>query len=403
MLDIQRNLTKKITEDTYNELIFRKCKKDRIYLVGGYVRDVLRSVQTKDRDYITHGNVLTFAEQINKQIKGTPVFFKKSGTMRIVTREGITLDFSQISSDIRNDLSMRDFTINAIAWSPSDGIIDLFDGMIDIEKKRIKCISKKNLIRDPIRILRAYRFAAEFNGCIEKKTRYFLKELHRGLHSTASERITMELFHLLGTANATKYLLMALNDNVLQTILLQKNDLLRKNIHKIIRRERSYLFKQGNFREIKFSDNVSEHLNYKGLLRLSMLIQLHKKPFYASGRLSLSNKLKRKIERISLGIHLLSEKKVTNEKFYDFFLRINDAAQDIAILLNKRDFLQKYIRFRKISKKAYLSSYEIMELSGKKGGKELGLLINKLKKAQFMSYITNRRQAEKLIKKLSAI
>ena len=403
MLDTQRNFTKKITEDTYNKLIFRKCKKDRIYLVGGYIRDVLRNVQTKDRDYIIDGNVHTFAEQINKQIKGTPVFFKKSGTMRIVTREGITLDFSQLSSDIRNDLSMRDFTINAIAWSPSGGIIDLFGGLSDIEKKRIKCISKKNLIHDPIRILRAYRFAAEFNGYIEKKTRSFLKELHRGLYSTASERITMELFYMLGTKNATKYLLMAFKDNVLQTILLLKNDILQKNILKIRRRERSYLFKQGNFSEIKFSENISEHLNYKGLLRFSMLIQLHKKPFYTSGRLSLSNKLKRKIEKICRGIHLLSEKKFTNEKFYDFFLRMNDAAQDIAILLNKRDVLQKYIRFRKISKKAYLSSYEIIELSGKKGGKELGSLINKLKKAQFMGCITNIRQAKKLIKELSSI
>lgn len=403
MLFPQRNFKKKITNDVYNDLIFQKGRKDSIYLVGGYVRDVLRNVKTKDRDYIIHGNVHKFTKQINKIIKGTTVFFKKSDTIRIVTKEGATLDFSKLSSTLENDLSKRDFTINAIAWSPSDGIVDLYGGIKDIEKKRIKCISKDNLIHDPIRILRAYRFAAEIDGYIEKSTRSLLKELYRSINTTASERITLELFHLLNTENAPKYLLMALHDNVLSIIFMLKNDILRRNILKIVHSEKKYLFKTNKFTEINLLSNFSEPINYKGLLRLSLLIQLKKEPFYTLGNLSVSNQTKKRIEKICLGMHLLNDKKPMEKDFYDIFFKIKDVAQDIAVLINNRHLLNEYIRFKRISKKAYLSSHEIMEISGTKDGKELGSLIKKLKKAQFMFHVKNKRQAKKLVEEFSCM
>jgi len=401
MPSLQANLGKKINSDLYNSLIFQKSKKDSIYLVGGYLRDVLRNVKTKDRDYIMHGNVSQFTNQINRILKGTIVNFKKSDTVRIATKEGVTLDFSRLSSPVENDLSRRDFTINAIAWSPSDGIIDLYGGIHDIRKKRIQCISKDNLIEDPVRIIRAYRFAAEIDGYIEKNTCSVLKELHQSIKTTASERITVELFHLMNSRNAPKYLLNALQDNVLSTIFTLKKDILRRNILKMIDRESKYLFKTNNFPEINYLQNITETINYKGLLRLSELILLKKKPFYSLENLSVSKQILKRIEKICLGMHLLQMKQCLINDFYDIFLKINNAAQDIAILLGNRDLFDDYIRFIRISKKAYLNSFEIMAISGMKGGKKLGLIINKLKKAQFLLHVKNKRQAKKFIQDLS--
>jgi tRNA nucleotidyltransferase/poly(A) polymerase len=401
MLYLEKKFRKKVTNDTYNNLIFQKCKKVRIYLVGGYVRDGLRNINSKDRDYIIHGNVHKFTKQINTVIKGTTVFFKKSGTIRIVTKEGVTLDFSKLSTTVENDLSKRDFTINAIAWSPSDGIIDLYAGVNDIEKKRIKCISKENLIQDPIRILRAYRFAAELDGYIEKNTRSALKELYRRINTTASERITKEIFHLLNSKNAPKYLLMAFYDNVLNSILMFRKDILRRNILKMVYKEKKYLFKTKINTKINYLQNISEPINYKALLRLSMLLQLKKKPFYRLEHLSVSNQIEKRIAKICFGIHLFNEKKALKEDFYDIFVKIKDVTQDIAILLNNRNILNEYMRFRRMSKRAYLSSHEIMAISGKKCGKELGTLINKVQKAQYMLQVKNKRQAKQLVKDLS--
>ena len=399
----QRNFSKKVANDTYNNLVFQEFSKESVFLVGGYLRDILRNVKTKDRDYIVHGNVHEFTNRINRKLKGTTVFFDKSDTVRIVTKDGITLDFSKLSSSIENDLSKRDFTVNSIAWSPSQGIIDLYDGIADIRKKRIKCIFKDNFMHDPVRILRAYRFAAELDGYIEKGTRSNLKELHRILPTTASERITMEIFHLLNTEHAPKYLQMAFHDNVLNSIFLIKKEILQRNLLRMINIERKYLFKTDQFSEINFSSLFSEILNYKGLLRLSILVNIEKKPFYALGNLSLGNKIKKRIEKICIGMQLLDNANAAEKVFFNIFSEIKEASKDIAILLNKRSFFDEYVRYRKISKKSYLSSQDIMEISGIKEGKELGSIINKLKKAQYKSDIKNKRQARQLVRDLSRI
>ena len=175
MISLEK-LNKIILSDAYNCLIFEKGRRKNVYLVGGYVRDHLRGCHSQDRDYIISGNIMPHVKEIKKRLGGTIVSFKKGGTTRIVTKNGLTFDFSKPSGTIEEDLSKRDFTINAIAWSPHRGIIDLFHGIDDLQNKKIQAIKKQNLIDDPLRMIRAYRFAAEIDGSIEEKTRTSLKE-----------------------------------------------------------------------------------------------------------------------------------------------------------------------------------------------------------------------------------
>src|SRR4030042_765429 len=150
-----KKLKEKILKDRYNSIIFKKSRGRGVYLVGGYIRDILRGKISKERD----------------------------------------------------------FTINAIAWSPDSGIIDPYKGIEDIKRRRISSLSEKNFKADPLRMLRAYRFAAELNGSIEDKTRRSIKTLYNKIKKVSPERITFELFNLLNSENPTRYLNMALNDS----------------------------------------------------------------------------------------------------------------------------------------------------------------------------------------------
>jgi len=76
------------------------------------------------------------------------------------------------TSSLREDLARRDFTINAFAYHPDQGLVDCFDGIKDLKRRRIRCVGDpvKRFDEDALRILRALRFAASLNFRIEKKT-----------------------------------------------------------------------------------------------------------------------------------------------------------------------------------------------------------------------------------------
>src|SRR4030042_2888561 len=223
-------LKSKILADRYNSIIFEVGRGRDLYLVGGYLRDILRGIHPSDRDYIVSGDIRTFVKEIRKVIGGTIVKFKKGDMIRIALKDGLTFDFSIPMVILKEDLSKRDFTINAIAWSPEKAIIDPYNGVDDIKKKIIRSISKENLISDPLRMLRAYRFAAELNGSIKKGTRNSIKNMKKNIKKVSSERITLELFNLLNSKHSARYLKMALSDNLLTSVLLIPYKTLELNI-----------------------------------------------------------------------------------------------------------------------------------------------------------------------------
>ena len=97
------------------------------------------------------------------------------------------------------DLKRRDFTINAMAYNDTEGLIDAFDGMGDLEKGRIRCVGdpRERFTEDGLRIMRAVRFSAQLNFKIEEETREAVKEFAPGLSRISAERIQTELVKLL--------------------------------------------------------------------------------------------------------------------------------------------------------------------------------------------------------------
>ena len=143
-----------------------------IYLVGGYVRDKLLGLTTKDRDWVVVG---TTAEELLKQNyrqvgKDFPVFLHPETNEEYAlarTERKTAAGYSGFSfhaaADVtlEEDLTRRDLTINAIAQSDDGSLVDPFNGQADIKEKILRHVSPA-FIEDPVRILRLARFAARF-------------------------------------------------------------------------------------------------------------------------------------------------------------------------------------------------------------------------------------------------
>ncbi len=156
-------INRKIKSDKYNSIILKSKKNLDIYIVGGYVRDILLGREGPDRDYAIRGDYSNFLKNIASRVNGKIFTIGKKNFHRIALKNGLMLDFMPVDNNIEHDLSVRDFTINSLAWSPERGIIDLHNGIDDLVKKTIRMVKIENLQNDPVRIVRAYRFADELS------------------------------------------------------------------------------------------------------------------------------------------------------------------------------------------------------------------------------------------------
>jgi len=387
-----KKLKEKILKDRYNSIIFKKSRGKGVYLVGGYIRDILRGEISKDRDFIVSDDIRSFVNEVRKFIGGTLVEFKNAEMIRLVLKDGVTLDFSRPMGTLEEDLSKRDFTINAIAWSPDSGIIDPYKGIEDIKRRRISSISEKNFKADPLRMLRAYRFAAELNGSIEDKTRRSIKTLYNKIKKVSPERITFELFNLLNSENPARYLNMALNDRLLRYILSINIRTLEHNIKAIYRFKRQL---NEHTKEVKvlLEEIFSQNITYKGLLLLELL--LRRNGLFEPDRIPLIRISRNITKRIMLTHKGLKEFK--GGKLFNFFMKSKGAAMDIIVIKNRMDLIKEYIRFKNIWKKGMISSLEVARIGKIKAGPRLGKVIAELKKAEFEREIKSKEEAIRLI------
>jgi len=341
---------------------------------------------------------LSFVRDVQKGIGGTIVQFKSSDMMRLVVKDVHTFDFCQFRGTLEEDLSKRDFTMNALAWSPDSGLIDLYDGLRDIVRKRVCSISKKNMLDDPLRMVRAYRFSAELNGTVDSQTRKTIKFYHRKIRTVSSERITLEMFYLLNTQLASKYLKMALRDNLLSVILSLTISRLRDNIKVLEAFEKEILHILPSNIKVLLHDIFSQNLSYKGLLCLEILLQ------DSSGcanfsHLKMSNKIIARVASAMEGIRgLKMVKRITHRRLFEIFMNAGQASVDSLIISNKLTLLKDFRRFQRIWEKGLLSAEEVMRISGIGPGPELGKILLALKKAQFEGRLKSKNQAKNFIK-----
>ena len=172
-----------------------------VYLVGGSVRDALLKRKTTylDLDFIILDQAVSIARNIAKEYQAGFVVLDAERKIARVVFKGTTVDFAEIEGNsLEEDLWRRDFTINAIAYNPfTDELIDLFNALKDLQDGIIKMVKFANLKEDPLRLLRAYRQAAQLGFVISPETQTTIREFAPLLTQVAAERVQTELGYLL--------------------------------------------------------------------------------------------------------------------------------------------------------------------------------------------------------------
>lgn len=185
----------------------------KAYLVGGCVRDMLRKCPPDDYDIATSAlpgetkRALDFCGFADTGIKhGTVTAIYAGENYEITTfrqdgdyRDSRRPEQVEFLTDIREDLARRDFTMNAVAMSPSGEIIDPFGGAGDIASGIIRCVGEpdKRFKEDALRILRAMRFAARFGYSIDSATESSMLAEAGELNKISRERVAAELSGIL--------------------------------------------------------------------------------------------------------------------------------------------------------------------------------------------------------------
>lgn len=189
------------------------------YLVGGSVRDALlgRSAEYLDLDFVLPSHAVETAKAIAHGYQAGFVLLDAERQIARVVFEQATADFAQqVGPDLESDLRRRDFTINAIAYHPhTETLLDPLHGHADLNRKLIRMVSRDNLEDDPLRLLRAYRQAAQLGFDVEPQTRTTIQALHQLLKQVAPERVQSEISYLLSTPEGTPMLTLAWQDGLL--------------------------------------------------------------------------------------------------------------------------------------------------------------------------------------------
>lgn len=192
------------------------------YAVGGCVRDSLLGLDPHDWDLCTSARpeqvMALFGEEkcIPTGLQHGTVTVKQGGRFYETTTfrtegaysDGRHPDAVCFVPDVREDLARRDFTINAMAYSAEEGLIDPFGGRDDLAAHLVRAVGEpeRRFEEDALRILRLYRFAARFSFAIDPATGAAARALGPHLDCVSAERIQEELLKLLAAPRPGSYL-----------------------------------------------------------------------------------------------------------------------------------------------------------------------------------------------------
>ena len=176
------------------------------FLVGGFIRDIIlgRVTEEVDLDIVVPLNAIEIGKKISDKIESKFIILDKEREVVRIVLNHIYIDIAnQVSATIEGDLTSRDFSINSIAFLfDKKCLLDPLNGLKDLEISLLRTHSERNLLNDPLRILRCFRFVSEFNFKIDLNLITFLKKNKEKLYLVAKERINYEIRKIVNGTNA---------------------------------------------------------------------------------------------------------------------------------------------------------------------------------------------------------
>ncbi|MEI8349748.1 MAG: HD domain-containing protein [Candidatus Omnitrophota bacterium] len=198
----------------YFSLIAALARKqhNHVWLVGGFLRDIYlkRTKELCDFDFCVEKKARFFASAFAKKIHSKYIVLdERQGSFRVILKRNkkiYTYDFTRMrGKDIREDLSLRDFSINTLAL-PLDAsqapLIDYFQGRKDMRKKIIRTVQERVIVEDPLRILRGFSFMVNYGCRLEKNTQKAMVKHKHLLRNVSRERINEELFKIFASSSS---------------------------------------------------------------------------------------------------------------------------------------------------------------------------------------------------------
>ena len=188
------------------------------YLVGGYIRDIIlgRKSEKLDVDIVVPLNAIQIGKKIAENIESKFIILDEKREVVRIFLNNIDIDIAnQVSSTVEGDLFSRDFSINSIAFLlDKKCLLDPLNGLKDLEISLLRSHSEKNLLNDPLRILRCFRFVSELNFEIDLNLITFIKNNKAKLYIAAKERINYEIQKIVNGANVLDAVLLIKKLNI---------------------------------------------------------------------------------------------------------------------------------------------------------------------------------------------
>lgn len=222
---------------------------NKLYFVGGVVRDEILGIESFDVDMTYEGNALEFAKTLNNaeilqinepfgtvrvKIDGCEIDIA-STRKEVYEKKGHLPTVTKIGCSLKDDVMRRDFTINTLAKSASSGeIIDFTGGLEDIKNKKMRILHDKSFIDDPTRILRGLKFSVRFGFELEEHTKKLQDEYLKNInYDMCYKRIKKELIETFNL-NSQKAFEKFINGGIYKLITTEDITLPKVNIEELI-------------------------------------------------------------------------------------------------------------------------------------------------------------------------
>ncbi|MGM0370741.1 MAG: CCA tRNA nucleotidyltransferase [Bacillota bacterium] len=389
----------------------------QFYFVGGVLRDYFLNRDIADVDLVVEGPTRAIARKFAGEINGSFVVLDSARAIYRIVTSDLVYDFSALAgASIEEDLSRRDFTINALALNinqaehPRKGLIDPYGGLNDINQGILRAVTDESFADDPLRVLRAVRFKAQLDFAITASTEQLMLPEVKKLEQIANERSREELvkiFSYPGVAENIDYL-----DKLGVLSEFQLNEV--TSYSKTVVEE---------IEELLTTDYWQSKIDKsrRPLLKLAVLGQECAKQSASLGQIrSILRELTFSNQQIKYILLLLryykrplelsaTDKSSFGSK-YRFFKAVSDSVADVCLLaaasstaLSKTDlsarldFLRELIAtkedFDERTKQQLISGADLMQELGVEEGPRVGKILAKVEQQQGQGLINTRREA----------